>query len=114
MKILLTGAKGYIGLRLLPHLLEQDHHVVCAVRNKNRFSSGKELLEKIEIVELDFMKDTSSPESIKDIDIAFYLIHSMTASTKDFDEKEALAAHNLNKLLAQTSIKQVIFLKWNF
>ncbi len=110
MKILLTGANGYIGLRLLPQLLELGHEVVCAVRNKNRLSSNKELLEKIKIVELDFLKDSSAPDLIKDIDVAFYLIHSMTASTKDFDEKEAKAANNFNKILSETSVKQVIFL----
>jgi uncharacterized protein YbjT (DUF2867 family) len=53
MRILLTGANGYIGLRLLPQLLELGHEVVCAVRNKNRFSAGKELSKQIEIVEID-------------------------------------------------------------
>ena len=37
MKILLTGATGYIGKRLLPVLIEQGHEVVCCVRDKNRF-----------------------------------------------------------------------------
>ena len=37
MKILLTGATGYIGKRLIPVLVEAGHHVVCAVRDKKRF-----------------------------------------------------------------------------
>ncbi|CAN5321883.1 SDR family oxidoreductase [soil metagenome] len=110
MKILLTGANGYIGLRLLPQLLELGHEVICAVRNRNRFSANKDLLAKVKIVEIDFLKDTMAPEIIEDIDVAYYLIHSMTASTKDFDEKEALAAENFNKIMAVTSVKQVIFL----
>jgi len=110
MRILLTGANGYIGMRLLPQLIEQGHEVVCAVRNKNRFTSNEELKEKVEIVELDFLDDTSAPEKIKDIDVAFYLIHSMSASTKDFDEKEAQAAKNFNKMMAETSVNQVIYL----
>ncbi|HKJ49066.1 MAG TPA: SDR family oxidoreductase [Christiangramia sp.] len=110
MRILLTGANGYIGMRLLPQLLEQGHEVVCAVRNKNRFTSNEELKEKVEIVELDFLKDSSAPEKIKNIDIAYYLIHSMTASTKDFDKQEAQAAENFNKMMAETSVNQVIYL----
>ncbi|MGY5848218.1 SDR family oxidoreductase [Salegentibacter sp. HM20] len=110
MRILLTGANGYIGMRLLPQLLESGHEVVCAVRNKNRFTSNKELREKVELVELDFLKDDSAPDIIKNIDAAYYLIHSMSASTKDFDEQEARAARNFNKIMAETSVEQVIYL----
>lgn len=110
MKILLTGANGYIGLRLLPQLLEEGHEVICAVRDKKRFSSSKELLDKIKIVEIDFLKGPQIPKEIKEIDVAYYLIHSMTASTKDFDEQEARAAINFNKIIGGTKVTQVIFL----
>ena len=110
MRILLTGANGYIGMRLLPELLAQGHEVVCAVRNKNRFTSNEELLEKVEIVELDFLKDKNAPEKIKNIDVAYYLIHSMSGNTKDFDTQEAEAARNFNKIMADTSVNQVIYL----
>ena len=110
MRILLTGANGYIGMRLLPQLMEQGHEVICAVRNKNRFTSNDELKEKVELVELDFLEDSEAPEKIKNIDIAYYLIHSMTASTKDFDKKEAKSAENFNKMMASTSVNQVIYL----
>lgn len=110
MRILLTGANGYIGLRLLPQLLELGHEVVCAVRNKNRFSVGKELSDQIEIVEIDFLELPEVPGQIKNIDAAYYLIHSMTGSTQDFDEQEARSAENFNKLMASTTVKQVIYL----
>ena len=110
MKILLTGANGYIGLRLLPQLIDLGHEVICAVRNKERFKVIKELRNKIQVVEIDFLKDPVTPDLIKDIDVAYYLIHSMTASTKDFDDKESLSASNFNKIVSKTSIRQVIFL----
>lgn len=110
MKILLTGANGYIGLRLLPQLLELGHEVVCAVRDKKRFSPNKEFLDKIQVVEIDFLNEAKVPEAIKDIDVAYYLIHSMSASTKDFDSKEASAANTFNEIMAQTSVNQVIYL----
>ncbi len=110
MRILVTGANGYIGMRLLPQLLEQGHEIVCAVRNKDRFTSVEELKQKVEIVELDFLEDTKAPEKIRNIDVAYYLIHSMTASTSDFDKQEALAAKNFNKMMAGTSVNQVIYL----
>ncbi|MGY5848943.1 SDR family oxidoreductase [Salegentibacter sp. F14] len=110
MRILLTGANGYIGMRLLPQLLELGHAVVCVVRNANRFTSNKNIREKVEIVELDFLKDEETPEEIKSIDVAYYLIHSMSGSTDDFDEQEARSAGNFNKIMAGTSVKQVIYL----
>ncbi|MGA8853728.1 MAG: SDR family oxidoreductase [Christiangramia sp.] len=110
MRILLTGANGYIGMRLLPQLLEQGHQVICAVRNRNRFTSNEELKENVEIVELDFLEDNAAPEKIKNIDVAYYLIHSMTGSTKDFDKQEAQAAENFNKMMAETTVNQVIYL----
>jgi len=110
MRILLTGANGYIGLRLLPQLLELGHEVICAVRDKNRLAVNKELRKKIEVVEIDFLENPVIPEAIKNIDIAYYLIHSMTGSTKDFDSQESQAANNFNTLMGGTSVKQVIYL----
>ena len=69
MRILLTGANGYIGLRLLPQLLELGHEVICAVRDKNRLAVNKELRKKIEVVEIDFLEKPVIPESIKNIEI---------------------------------------------
>ena len=110
MRILLTGANGYIGMRLLPQLLEMGNEVVCAVRNQNRFTSNKKIRDQVEIVELDFLKDSETPEKIANIDAAYYLIHSMSGSTEDFDEQEAKSAENFNKIMAGTSVKQVIYL----
>jgi short-subunit dehydrogenase involved in D-alanine esterification of teichoic acids len=110
MRILLTGANGFIGLRLLPQLLELGHEVVCAVRDKKRFSQNKELLDKIEVVEIDFLQPAKIPEAIKNIDIAYYLIHSMSGSTTDFDSQEAKAATTFNEIMAGTSVNQVIYL----
>ena len=53
MKILLTGANGYIGMRLLPQLLDMGHDVVCAVRDEKRLSVDTKTRSKIEIVEID-------------------------------------------------------------
>jgi len=110
MKILLTGANGYIGMRLLPQLLEMRHEVVCAVRDENRLSVDDETRSRIKIVEIDFLKPVTTEKILADIDVAYYLIHSMSSSTHDFDEKEALSAENFNLYMAQTKVTQVIFL----
>ena len=110
MKILLTGANGYIGMRLLPRLLDLGHEVVCAVRDKKRLSVDDETLSRIEVVEIDFLQKVNPDILPKDIKAAYYLIHSMSSSTQDFDEKEALSAENFNTYLEASSVEQVIYL----
>ena len=79
-KILLTGATGYIGKRLLPVLLEDGHEVVCCVRDKDRFpTDGIYTDPRISLFEVDFLKELPSSEAIMDIDAAYYLIHSMSS-----------------------------------
>lgn len=109
MKILLTGANGYIGKRLLLQLLDLNHEVVCCVRDKNRLDVDHSL-KNISFVEIDFLEDVQLGKIPIDIDLAFYLIHSMSASTEDFDEKEARSAENFNSYMKETSVKQVVYL----
>lgn len=110
MKILLTGVTGYVGKRLLPVLIEKGHTVVCCVREKSRLTIRKNMLAKVEVIEIDFLKD--QPEGIlpKDIDVAYYLIHSMATSSEKFDQLESKAATNFKTLLEKTNAKQVIYL----
>ena len=115
MKILLTGATGYIGKRLLPILIDQGFEVVCCVRDKNRFpSEGIYKHSNVSLVEVDFLKDIQSSGSssniIKDIDAAYYLIHSMSSNVKDFGPLEKISANNFINLVKLTSIKQIIYL----
>ncbi|WP_373739073.1 NAD(P)H-binding protein, partial [Kaistella sp.] len=112
MKILLTGVTGYIGKRLLIQLLEEGHHIVCSVRDKNRFGLNlfKEKLNQIEVIENDFLDESTLNNIPKDIDTAYYLIHSMSSSDGDFKEKEKTSADNFRVALENTNVKQVIFL----
>lgn len=115
MKILLTGATGYIGKRLLPVLIEQGHEVVCCVRDKNRFpSEGIYKHPNVSVFEVDFLRDNSGSGSgssnFKDIDAAYYLIHSMSSNVKDFGSLEEISANNFIRLIKQTSVKQIIYL----
>lgn len=110
MTILLTGANGYIGMRLLPQLLEQGHDIVCAVRDADRLSVDKETLARITVVEIDFLKPVTDHILPENLDAAYFLIHSMSSSTTDFDALEAKTAENFNSYVAKTGIKQVIYL----
>jgi len=111
MKILLTGATGYIGKRLLPVLLQQGHEVICCVRDRNRFpTEGIYQNEKISLFEVDFLQEIPSAEPIQDIDAAYYLIHSMSSTVGDFEKMEMVSAANFMKLIGQTKARQIIYL----
>ena len=63
MKVLLTGATGYIGKRLLPVLVDSGYHVVCCVRDTRRFNPPNSLKKSIEVIEID-LEDISSLSKI--------------------------------------------------
>lgn len=108
MKILLTGASGYIGKRLLPILLEQEHEVICLVRDKARFNTEMYKGKKVTVEEADLLNADSLKEVTKQFDVAYYLVHSMGGS--NFSDKEKASAKNFVKFIDETSAKQVIYL----
>ncbi|RFZ89996.1 SDR family oxidoreductase [Mucilaginibacter conchicola] len=110
MKILLTGATGYIGRRLLPVLLENGHQVVCLVRDKDRLDVNKFKPELITVVEGDLMHLQTLSKVPKDIDVAYYLVHSMNMSGGDFSKEEKASAINFVALVGSTQAKQIIYL----
>lgn len=110
MKILLTGATGYIGKRLLPILVGQGHDIICCVRDKNRFYIPIELAKNIEVIEVDFLQEKTLVNIPNDIDAAYYLIHSMSTSADNYDELEKISAYNFISKINTTSVKQVIYL----
>jgi len=110
MRVLLTGANGYIGMRLLPLLVEAGHEIICCVRNPKRFYVDAELQKKITVIKVDFLENVDTSNFPTNIDVAYYLIHSMTSSTEDFDRMEAISAKNFNKYMSYAGTKQVIYL----
>lgn len=112
MKVLLTGANGYIGKRLLPLLIERGCEIVCAVRDKDRFPTGGLYKHpNISVVEIDFLSEVPTSNLLEDIDAAYYLIHSMSDDdSSSFETLEKNAASNFVALLDQTSAKQIVYL----
>ena len=110
MKILVTGSTGYIGKRLLPELINNGHEIICCVRDKNRFTPPKSLVQHLQIIEVDFLDKASLQKIPHDIDAAYYLIHSMATSSDDFETLEEQCAQNFKSLVANTSCNQVIYL----
>ncbi len=109
MKILLTGATGYIGKRLLPILIENGHRVVCCVRDLKRFNPPPSLLPHIVVIQVDLLDSASLTQIPKDIDSAYYLVHSMSSS-RDYEVLEKQSAINFRQALDKTLAKQVIYL----
>ena len=109
MKILLTGATGYIGKRLLPVLIKDGHKVVCCVRDPNRFNPPESIKPFIEILKVDFLEEKSVVNIPNDIDAAYYLIHSMSSST-EYELLEEITATNFRNQVEMTQVKQVIYL----
>lgn len=110
MKILLTGANGYIGTRLLPVLLEAGHEVVCMVRDKRRFAEASDFGDQVQIITGDLLKHETLVEIPANIDAAYYLVHSMSASEHGFSELETTSAQNFIAALKPSQCQQLIYL----
>ncbi len=112
MKILLTGATGYIGKRVLPVLLEQGHEVVCCVRDKNRFHGGAIYRHpNISLFEIDFLREPVISDSVSDIDAAYYLINSMGKKSDITSLQEEISARNFIRIIQNSAIRQIISLE---
>lgn len=109
MKVLLTGSTGYIGKRLLPVLVEAGYEVICCVRDSKRFNPPSSIKRKVSVIEIDLLDEQSLDCIPKDIDAAYYLVHSM-ASSNEYKSLERTSAINFRKALESTNIKHVIYL----
>ena len=108
-KVLLTGATGYIGKRLLPVLTEKYDEVVCCVRDAKRFHPPESIRSRIRIVEGDLLDLDTLNRIPEDIDGAYYLVHSMSSSS-DYDKLELRSAENFRKAMARTRVQHVVYL----
>ncbi|MCW3466789.1 SDR family oxidoreductase [Chitinophaga nivalis] len=107
MKILLTGAGGYIAQRLLPVLLENGHEVICCVRDSCRFDANKYPSYPLQVITVDFMDPASLRHIPADIDAAYYLVHPGPAAAS---EVAITAARHFRTRLEQTRVQHVICL----
>lgn len=109
MKILLTGANGYIGTRLLPRLVDDGHEIYALVRSRSRIEFPEKFQSQLHVIEADLLNPSSLLKIPTDIDAAYYLVHSMSYS-QEFSELEAASAKNFVSQLEKTRAKQVIYL----
>ncbi|WP_121626354.1 SDR family oxidoreductase [Poseidonibacter antarcticus] len=107
MKVLLTGSNGYIGRRLKQKLLEQkDINLRLFVRDKKTLSSNID--KNIEVVEGDTFDKKKLKLALQDVDIAYYLIHSL--NNKNYKDLDKLSAQNFINIAKECGVKRVIYL----
>lgn len=109
MRILVLGATGYIGGRLVDKLLQQDHQVRCLVRNQRK-ALGKPWSDKVEIIEGQLNNNDVIKRCLKDIDVVYYLIHSMASGKEIFSSIDRDLAGNFVKQLNESNAKHLIYL----
>ncbi len=102
--ILVTGASGFIGLRLVTALLQHGYCVRCMVRRPTDLPAG------VEQVHGDLLKPDSLPAVLEGITTAYYLVHSMGAGKGDFAEQDRQAARNFVASADAAGLQRAIYL----
>ncbi|WP_288376246.1 SDR family oxidoreductase [Chryseobacterium culicis] len=109
-KILLTGATGYIGKRMISVIAAQGYKVVCCCRDASRFTRNMDIDEQlIEVIEVDFLKSETLQNIPEDIMGAYYLMHSMSNSA-DYEESEKKCASNFSDYIEKTQCRHIVYL----
>lgn len=107
MRVLLTGANGYIGRRLKHALMQKgDCTIRLMVRNPQSLSSKAK--ETCEIIKADVMAPETLDDALRDIDVAYYLIHGLTHS--NFRDLDRLSAQNFLDACIRQKVKKIIYL----
>ena len=106
--ILVTGATGYVGGRLVPHLLEAGYHVRVLVRDPARLQ-GRPWLDKVEVVTGDALTEGTLTEPMKDVSVAYYLIHGKQGG-RDNADRDLTVARNFADAADEAGIERIIYL----
>lgn len=105
--ILLTGATGYVGGRLLPLLEARGEALRCLARNTERLSHVAS--PATQIVRGDVLDGESLYAALRGVHTAYYLVHSMAAA-RDFAESDAIGARNFAEAAARQGVSRIIYL----
>ena len=106
--ILVTGATGYIGGRLVPRLLESGFHVRCLARDPARLQ-GRPWIARVEVAVGDCLRPETLPAVMRGVEVAFYMVHSMAAG-HDFEHRDVLAARNFASAARAAGVQRIIYL----
>jgi uncharacterized protein YbjT (DUF2867 family) len=105
MRVLVTGATGFVGSNLLPSLLDAGHDVVAMTRDADRYDPP----DGVEVVEGDLLEAESLAGDFDGVDAAYYLVHSLQTGG-DFEERDRTAATNFSAAASAASVDRVIYL----
>ncbi len=106
--VLLTGATGYIGGRVLPRLIDDGHRVRCLVRDPDR--ARRTLPEGSDIVRGDVVSGGGVEDALQGIEVAYYLVHSMGAGGDDFAHRDRTAARGFALAAKAAGVRRVVYL----
>src|SRR4051812_24295255 len=102
MTVLVTGATGYIGGRLVPELL-RTHRVRCLVRNPAKLDD-EDWRDQVEVGRGDVTDLDASAQAMHGVDTAYYLVHSMGGGT-DFSARDREAAATFRDAAAKAGVE---------
>jgi uncharacterized protein YbjT (DUF2867 family) len=108
MKILVTGATGYIGGRLVPRLLDAGHSVRVMVRNPDRLTEVP-WADRVEVVRGDLNVARDVADAVAGTEVLYYLAHGM-ASGRDFEKQDEMAAHNAADAARNAGLSRIVYL----
>jgi len=109
MNILILGSTGYVGGRLVPRLADQGYHLRCLVRDRGK-ADDRAWPPGVEIIEGDVLEPASLEKAMQDIEVIYYLIHSMAAGEERFENLDRTAAANVAKAASAAGVKRIIYL----
>ena len=111
MRVLVTGASGYIGARLVPRLLEKGYKVRALSRSYEKLKGYSWATHpQVELVAQDMLDREGLTNAAQGCDVAFYLVHSMNSQNKNFSDADRKAAENMVAASATAGLKRIIYL----